>query len=281
MSYRTRRRLLDWFLNALTVLVVFVMVLPVGWMVVSSLQSNPDLILGRVSGHLHWSNYSDMWRGLDMAHYFKNSMIIVGSSTLLATAFACTAGYALARFRFRGADTFSLTVMFTQVIPGVMFLLPIYMSFVWVGTHLGFALIDTYRGMILVYTAFFTPISIFLMRSFFAAIPPELEEAALVDGCTRLGAFVRVVLPNAAPGILATGVYAFLFAWDELLFAQTLTDTHAATIPVGMRLFIGQVTTRYDLLMAAGVATTIPVLIAFFATQKWLVRGLTAGAVKG
>jgi multiple sugar transport system permease protein len=281
MSHRTRRRLVNWGLNLLTALLVVIMVAPIVWMVFSSLQTNSDLILGRMSRHLRWENYSTMWNQLDMAHYFQNSIIIVGTSTVLATAFACTAGYALARFRFRGADSFSLLVMLTQIIPGVMFLLPIYMSFVWLGTHLGFQFIDTYRGMILVYTAFFTPISIYLMRAFFAAIPPELEEAAQVDGCSRFGAFWRVVLPNAAPGILATAVYAFLFAWDELLFAQTLTDDHAATIPVGMRLFIGQVTTRYDLLMAAGVATTIPVALAFFATQRWLVRGLTAGAVKG
>ena len=135
--------------------------------------------------------------------------------------------------------------------------------------------------MILVYTAFFTPVSIYFMRSFFLAIPRELEEAAMVDGCSRFGAFVRIVLPNAAPGLVATFVYAFLFAWDELLFVAASTQAQRRDAPVGIRNFIGNYQQRYDQLMAAGVVSTLPVIIAFFAAQRWLVSGLTAGAVKG
>jgi multiple sugar transport system permease protein len=124
-------------------------------------------------------------------------------------------------------------------------------------------------------------VAIFFMRSFFLAIPRDLEEAAMLDGCTQFGAFVRVVLPNAAPGLVATFVYAFLFAWDELLFAAALTQTQAETIPIGIRNFIGNYSQEYAQLMAAGVVSTIPVMLAFFATQRWLVKGLTAGAVKG
>jgi multiple sugar transport system permease protein len=124
-------------------------------------------------------------------------------------------------------------------------------------------------------------VAIFFMRSFFLQIPKDLEEAAMVDGCTQLGAFVRIVLPAAAPGLLATFVYAFLFAWDELLFVASLTQHNAETIPIGIRNFIGNYSERNAQLMAAGVISTLPVIIAFFATQRWLVRGLTAGAVKG
>ena len=127
--------------------------------------------------------------------------------------------------------------------------------------------------MILVYTAFFTPVAIFFMRSFFLAIPRDLEEAAMVDGCTPFGAFVRIVLPAAAPGLVATFVYAFLFAWDELLFVASLTQHDAETIPIGIRNFIGNYHERTAQLMAAGVVSTLPVLIAFFATQRWLVQG--------
>jgi multiple sugar transport system permease protein len=119
------------------------------------------------------------------------------------------------------------------------------------------------------------------MRSFFLAIPRDLEDAAMVDGCTPFKAFVKVVLPNAAPGLVATFVYAFLFAWDELLFVSNLTQQNAETIPLGIRTFISNYQQRYDQLMAAGVVATVPVMIAFFATQRWLVRGLTAGSVKG
>ena len=114
--------------------------------------------------------------------------------------------------------------------------------------------------MILVYTAFFTPVAIYFMRSFFIAIPRELEEAAMVDGCTPFGAFVQIVLPNAAPGLVATFVYAFLFAWDELLFVAALTQHNAETIPIGIRNFIGNYPERTAQLMAAGVVSTLPVL---------------------
>ena len=162
-----------------------------------------------------------------------------------------------------------------------MFLLPVYLGFVWLKQNTPIHLLDTRMGMILVYTAFFTPVAIFFMRSFFLAIPRDLEDAAMVDGCTPFGAFVRVVLPNAGPGLVATFVYAFLFAWDELLFAAALTQTQAETIPIGIRNFIGNYSQEYAQLMAAGVVSTIPVMLAFFATQRWLVKGLTAGAVKG
>ena len=135
--------------------------------------------------------------------------------------------------------------------------------------------------MILVYTAFFTPVAIYFMRSFFQAIPRDLEEAAQVDGCTPFRRFVRIVLPSAAPGLVATFVYAFLFAWDELLFVASLTEHNAETLPLGIRNFIGNYSQYYGQLMAAGVVSTIPVVIAFFAAQRWLVRGITAGAVKG
>src|SRR5215212_11881319 len=222
-----------------------------------------------------------MWRTVDFERYSVNSVVICTGAALTATAFASCAGYALARYRFRGARGFSLAVIGPQLIPGTMFLLPVYLGFVWLGQNTPIALLDTRVGMIIVYTAFFTPVAIYFMRSFFLAIPRELEEAAMIDGCTPFGAFVRVVLPNAAPGLVATFVYAFLFAWDELLFAAALTQSHAETIPIGIRNFIGNYSQEYAQLMAAGVVSTLPVMLAFFATQRWLVKGLTAGAVKG
>ena len=163
----------------------------------------------------------------------------------------------------------------------MFFLLPVFMGFIWLKQNTPIHLFDTHLGMILVYTAFFTPVAIYFMRYFFAAIPRDLEEAAMVDGCTRFSAFVKIVLPAAAPGLVATFVYAFLFAWDELLFVASLTQNNAETIPIGIRNFIGNYQERTAQLMAAGVVSTLPVLIAFFATQRWLVKGITAGAVKG
>jgi multiple sugar transport system permease protein len=277
-----RRRATDWSLNALTYAVTALMLAPVVWLVLASLQRSSDLSTGSYDlGNPTLDAFRTMWQAVDFERYFRNSVIICTAAAGLATLFASFAGYALARFRFRGSGAFSLTVIATQLIPGSIFLLPIFLGFVWVGRNTPVHLFDTHIGMILVYTAFFTPVSIFLMRAYFLAIPPELEEAALVDGCTPLGALLRIVLPNAAPGIVATFVYAFLFAWDELLFVTSLTQHDAETIPVGIRTFISNFQQRYDQLMAAGVVATVPVVIAFFLTQRWLVRGLTAGSVKG
>jgi multiple sugar transport system permease protein len=282
MSARTRKRLVNRGLDVLTWLVLAVMLAPVFWLVASSLQNDGQLARGSYDLlHPTFQAFKDMWKTIDFERYLINSAIICTVAALLATAFASTAGYALARFRFRGAKPFGLAVIATQLIPGSMFLLPTFIGWLWIKRHLGITLYDTRVGMILVYTAFFTPVAIYFMRSFFQGIPRDLEEAAQVDGCTPFTAFVRIVLPNAAPGLTATFVYAFLFAWDELLFVASLTEHNAETLPLGIRLFIGNYSQYYGQLMAAGVVSTIPVVVAFFAAQRWLVRGITAGAVKG
>jgi multiple sugar transport system permease protein len=282
LSPRARKRLINRGLDALTWLVLAVMLAPVFWLVASSLQNDGQLARGSYDLlHPTFQAFKDMWRTIDFERYFINSAIICTIAALLATAFASTAGYALARFRFRGSRPFGLAVIATQLIPGSMFLLPTFIGFLWLKQHVGIQLYDTRVGMIIVYTAFFTPVAIYFMRSFFQGIPRDLEEAAQVDGCTPFWAFVRIVLPNAAPGLVATFVYAFLFAWDELLFVASLTEHNAETLPLGIRLFIGNYSQYYGQLMAAGVVSTIPVVIAFFAAQRWLVRGITAGAVKG
>jgi multiple sugar transport system permease protein len=282
LSPRARKRLINRGLDALTWLVLALMLAPVFWLVASSLQNDGQLARGSYDLlHPTFQAFRDMWKTIDFERYLVNSAIICTVAALLATAFASTAGYALARFRFRGARPFGLAVIATQLIPGSMFLLPTFIGWLWIKQHLGIQLYDTRVGMILVYTAFFTPVAIYFMRSFFQGIPRDLEEAAQVDGCTPFKAFVRIVLPNAAPGLTATFVYAFLFAWDELLFVASLTEHNAETLPLGIRLFIGNYSQYYGQLMAAGVVSTIPVVIAFFAAQRWLVRGITAGAVKG
>ena len=275
-------RLVNRGLDVLTWLVLLAMLSPILWLVAASLQTDGQLSSGAYNLlEPTFTAFSRMWKTVDFERYMINSLIICTAAALLATAFAACAGYALARFRFRGATTLSLGVVGTQLIPGSLFLLPVFMGFVWLKQNTPVALFDTHLGMVLVYTAFFTPVAIYFMRYFFMAIPRDLEEAAMVDGCNRFTAFVKIVLPAAAPGLVATFVYAFLFAWDELLFVAALTQENAETIPIGIRNFIGNYQERTAQLMAAGVISTLPVLIAFFATQRWLVKGITAGAVKG
>jgi multiple sugar transport system permease protein len=282
---RSRKYLNQQLLNTLTWAIVVVSLLPIAWMVLSSLRSYGDIAAGKQldwNASFRWQNYRDMWVNVDFFSYFKNSLIICSATTVLATFASACAAYALARFRFAGNRPISLGISVTQVIPGMLFFLPLYMLYQHVGDRWGVQMIDTYHGLIFLYVALFTPASIWIMRGFFVSIPRELEDAAIVDGCSRFGAFIRIILPISAPGIIATGTFIFLLAWDELFFAWILTSSSdVQTIPVGIRLFIGQFEHRYDLLMAAATVSTLPVLVAFFITQRYFVKGLAAGAVKG
>jgi multiple sugar transport system permease protein len=282
LTARRRRRLTGMGLTALTYVVLVVMLAPIAWLVISSLQTRGSIADGDYDFlHPTFAAFADMWGAVDFGRYFVNSLIICTAAAAVATTLATLAGYALARLSFRGSRTLGVSIVATQLVPGSMFLLPLFLGFIWLRQNTPVELFDTHVGMILVYAAFFTPVAIWFMRYFFGQIPRALEEAAMVDGCTRFGALVRVVLPNAAPGVTATFVYAFLMAWDELLFVSALTEHTAETIPIGIRNFIGNYSEEYAQLMAAGVVSTVPVMLAFFATQRWLVKGLTVGAVKG
>lgn len=268
-------RLADVLLLVLLALILF----PIFWMVVTSFKTNEEIVSSITILPHQWQlrNYIDLWAQVNFGLYFRNSLIVCSITTAVVTLFATFAGYALARFRFPGADTFGMAVLATQLIPGILFLLPLYQIFVQIKRHLGIPLIGTNLGAIVLYIGFYLPLSLWILRSFFVNIPRDLEEAALVDGCTQFGAFWRISLPLAAPGIVATAIYVFLTAWDELLFAWVL---NVKTIPVGIRLYVGQYVNRFDLMMAASVVVTIPVLVMFFLMQKQMISGLTAGAVK-
>ena len=232
------------------------------------------------SFNIQWRNYVDLWRNVSFGLYLKNSLIVCISVMLIAVLMASLGGYALARFKFPGKNAFGYSILATQMIPGIMLLLPVYLMFVNFTQATGIIIKGTYGGLILTYSAYFTPFSIWILRGFFASIPKELEEAALIDGCGPFKAFFRIIIPSAMPGIVATGVYVFLAAWDELMFAWVLTSESTYTIPVGIRFFVGNFQNRYDLMMAAATVSTIPVMIIFFVMQKQIVSGLTAGAVK-
>lgn len=234
-------------------------------------------------GHVvvRWRNYVDLWKNINFGLYLKNSIIICGITMLIAMIFATLAAYSLARFNFPGNNFFSIGVLATQMIPAIMYLIPIYIMFTKFTLWTGVPMKGTYFGLIMIYSAFFTPFSIWILRGFFAAIPVELEEAARIDGCSPFQVFWYIVLPLAVPGIIATGIYVFLTAWDELMFAWVLCNADTMTIPVGIRLFVGNYQNRFDLMMAAATVATIPVMILFFMLQKHIVKGLTAGAVKG
>jgi len=224
--------------------------------------------------------YVQIWQTVPLASYFKNSLIVTVSATILSVAMAVLAAYSLARLRFRGQRSFSLVVLSTQMFPGILFLLPLFLIFVQIQRTVGVQLTGSYLGLIITYMTFSLPFSIWMLTGYFASIPKELEEASMIDGTGRLGALFRVVIPVAKPGIIAVAVYAFITAWGEVLFASVLTSKDTRTLSIGLRAYASQQDVYWNQLMAASVVVSLPVLIGFMLVQKHLITGLSSGAVK-
>lgn len=188
--------------------------------------------------------------------------------------------FAVSRYRFRGRSAFTTTILSTQMFPGVLFLLPLFMIFVNIKSTFGIQLVGTRSGLVLTYLTFSLPFSIWMLSGYFNGIPRELDDAAKVDGCTPLGALFRVILPAARPGVVAVAIYSFMTAWGEVLFASVMTTDANRTLAVGLRLYSTQTAVYWNQIMATSLAVSVPVVIVFLLLQRSFVAGLTAGAVK-
>ncbi len=208
--------------------------------------------------------------------FFKNSVIVAGSTAVAVTVLSSLSGYALSRFRFKGKYWIVALMLITQMFPLVMLVAPIFKMLSPLG------LTNSLTGLVIVYTAFNVPFATFLMQSFFDGIPKDLEEAAMIDGASRFTAFRQIILPLTLPGIAATLGFVFTAAWSELLFALMLiSGNQSATFPVGLLTFVSKFSVDFGQMMAAGVLALIPACLFFLLIQRYLVQGLTAGAVKG
>jgi multiple sugar transport system permease protein len=222
------------------------------------------------------ANYVSVLQASDFPRYFLNSITVSVTTSIIVTAVASFAGYALSRFRFRGKAAVSLVLLLTQTFPLVMVIPPIYRIMGELG------LTNSLIGLIIIYTAFNIAFATFLMQSFFDGVPKDLEEAAMIDGCTRFMALRRVILPLTLPGMGATVAFVFTAAWSELLFGLMLINSESKkTFSVGLLTFIGKFAVDWGQMMAASVLALIPVCLFFLFLQRYLVTGLTAGAVKG
>jgi multiple sugar transport system permease protein len=253
--------------------------LPVYWMANTSLKvqvevfaSPPTLVPQRPT----LENYVNLFTCRNLGAYLLNSLIIVGASVALAVVIGSLAAYALLRFQLgRLNDKISFWILVPRMIPPIAIIVPIFLVLQQ------FGLINKHLGLILVYTAFNLPIVIWMMRSFLQEIPLDLEEAAMVDGASRLRSFWDIVLPLAAPALVATAIFSVIITYNEFLFALILTSTPAAaTLPVGTAALIGKTQTLYGEMAAAGVVATVPLVLFALLVQRHLVRGLTMGAVK-
>ena len=265
----------------LTLLALFAL-LPVYVMLSSSLKSLADVqgTFAWFPKHLTLKPFSDMWQTIPLGRYFLNSIIVSTTASVCSVAIALLAAYAISRYRFVGRRPFTILVLSTQMFPGILFLLPLFVIFVNIDRVTGINLYGSRLGLIITYLTFTLPFAIWMLVGYLDGIPRDLDEAALVDGNGPLGALFRVVVPAAMPGLIAVTIYAFMTAWGEVLFASVLTNDSTRTLAVGLQGYATQNNVYWNQIMAASLTVSLPVVIGFLALQRYLVAGVTAGAVK-
>jgi len=262
----------------LVLLLVFIL-FPFYWTFITSVKPEDELYGAAVT---YWprvitfESYKKLFTTtVNFLAAMKNSFIVASLTTMVSLTASTLAAYAFSRYEFAGRKSLMCIFLCNNMFPTVLLLIPLYT----IMRKLGF--LYTPASLVLSYTTFTIPFSVWLLLGFLNDLPMSLEEAALVDGCNRGVAFVKIILPILGPCLVATGVYIFMTSWNEYTFAMMFTNTDTRTIPVALKSLIGQLGVQWDLLTAGGIVTIIPVCIMFFFAQKRLVEGLTAGAVKG
>jgi multiple sugar transport system permease protein len=230
--------------------------------------------------HFSLQAFVDMWSTVPLAKYLSNSLVVAGSAAVFSVVIAIFAAFAVSRYRFRGRGTFLAAVLSTQMFPGILFLLPLFLLYVNIGNATGIQLYASRTGLIITYLTFSLPFSIWMLVGYFDSIPRGLDEAAAVDGAGPLRTLFSVILPTAVPGVVAVTVYAFMTAWGEVLFASVMTDENSRTVAVGLSNYATQYDVYWNQIMAASLVVSVPVVAGFLLLQRYFVAGLTAGAVK-
>ncbi|CAI6083364.1 carbohydrate ABC transporter permease [Cohnella sp. JJ-181] len=271
-----------WMLLTYAVLILFSVycLFPFLWMLVTSLKPteqirsvNPTFWID----HPTFKHFANVLYHSKFGTYFANSVKVALSTTVIAIAVSIFAGYALSRYgQFRGVKSVGVAMLLSQMIPGVLLMIPLYL----IMKHLG--LINTPGSLIIAYTTFMIPLCTFMMKSFFDSVPMEIEESAEMDGCGKLGTIFRIVLPVSIPSLIATSLFAFVNAWNEFMFGYVFINADEnRTLTPGIMLFKGLYLTDWGSISAASVLSVLPVIIMFAYMQRFLVEGMTAGAVKG
>jgi multiple sugar transport system permease protein len=263
-------------LRFVAVFVVALWLFPVYWILLTSFKpiqeinsAVPTFIFTPTA-----ENYQDLFTKFDFAKVLTNSLVVTFASCVAVVVLAIMAAYALARMKVPGEKHIALWILSLRFLPPIAVVIPFYVQ--WQDLHL----LDTYAGLIIVYIAFNLPFAIWLLRGFLADVPMALEEAALLDGLSRLQIIWRIVVPVIMPGIASTAIFTFVFTWNEYLMALMLTSVHAATVPVTIAKFVMPYTILWGALSAAVVIQVVPMLAVVFLLQRHIVRGMTLGAVK-
>lgn len=259
-------------------LLLLFLLFPFYWTFVTSVKPEAELYQASVTywpKNFTWASYSNLFVEFNFFKPMVNSFVVALSTTIITLLVALLAAYAFSRFEFKGKRAFMIMFLTNNMFPTVLLLIPLYTIMRKLG------LLYTPSSLILAYTTFTIPFSVWLLNGYINDLPSSLEEAAMVDGANRAQAFIKIILPILVPCLIATGVYIFMQSWNEYTFAVMFTNERNRTIPVALKNLIGQLGVQWDLLTAGGIVTIIPVCIMFFFAQKRLVEGLTAGAVKG
>ncbi len=257
---------------------VAALLFPIYWAAVASVTPESRLFgtAALVPDRLVFDHYRALFRERDFWTPIRNSLVVAGTTTLLAVSLGAVCAYALAQLRFRGKRLLLAMVLAVSMFPQISVVAPLYLVLRF------FRLLNTYPGLILPYLTFAMPLTIWLLVGFFRQLPRDLEEAALVDGASRLRAAREVVLPLAWPGLATTAILTFLYSWNEFLFALSFTlGPERYTVPVAIALFRGQYQVPWGQVLAAAIVATVPVALIVTVAQRRIVAGLTAGAVKG
>ncbi len=256
-----------------------VVMFPIIWMfLISFNQTGFDTFVADPAGWLAGADLSAYRQMVSETHFlvwFRNSVIVSIAAVIISIGVCLLGAYSIGRLEFRGRKTVATFLLLTQMFPGILIVIPIFLIF------RGLNLTNSLTGLILAYVAFTVPFAIWMLRGFFENLPKSLEEAAMIDGSTRLGAVIRVIAPLSKPAIATTAIFAWITAWNEFVFALVLiSDPNLRTLPPGLNQWIGEHTLNWELMMAGAVGASIPLLIIFFFLQSYIVKGLAEGAVK-
>jgi multiple sugar transport system permease protein len=264
---------------SLMIIFFIFMTFPIIWIILTSIKPVKEILtlpITYIPKHPTLENYRNILKTTNFPVYFKNSMIVSSTSAIVTSIITLFAGYSLARFKFAGKKLTLLIFLATQMVPVVAIIIPIFLLFSKL------KLINNLLGLVIIYTVLNIPFCTLMIKGFFEKIPYSLEEAAMIDGCSRVEALIRIILPVMKPGIIATFVFAFIGAWNELFFNTIFISREALkTLPTGINAFIGKYDINWGMMTAGSVIALIPIFIMFGIIQKYLVAGMTAGSVKG